>query len=302
MKVLEPDPPVLSRMDDYRVGERAALLLSLCRCKETQLFFVPGFSGVGKTANLFPAIRQALDSKRSQVEYLPFRDNPMKEVELRTYLQDLARRGHDRLVLVIDDTPMGTTAPYVPPTLPNYTTIVKEELPMILKTEARVILVGGGFFSTAEQESRLIQHYGGLVPPGAFRSFPIDVKPLNRSQAEEALTGEATQLTPDERRAFADFSLGYLPPFLRILRPFKVDPETSSLRGALDCFCNAYSSRYNGIAEILWWIGVIPEGARQTSNEGEVWEDAMTPELQRLIFGIDEEAAKFLTSVSSQGV
>lgn len=278
MRILEPDPPVLGRMDDYRIGERAALLLGLQRSPEVKLFLVPGFSGVGKSANLVPSIRRAMDAEKWEVEYLPVCDALVPKGELRRRLKEIARRSHDRLLVVTDDTPM-----VVEETIAE----VRDALPEILGAGARAVLVGGAFHSTDDQERLLFEHYGSLISPDSVWSVPVHVKPLNRMQATEVLSSEATRLSSEAYNTFAGFALGYLPPFLRVLRPFRIAPEIDSLRGALDCFCTEYKK---SIAEILEWRLTIPEGGTE--------DDVLSREVEDLIRGIDEEADRFFTRFS----
>ena len=283
----QPDDPLPIGLKGYRMPEAAALAHLLSPRSPQRLILVPGFKGTGKKTLV---VRQLLDYlARNQISSL-YVDASDSHTGLGTLKQKL--RTSNPSTLIIDE-----VCELQQKHLKNFRLLEREIKRFLEKSgDKKVVLIGGGVGSTSGQETLLRYDLRKLAEEKEIGVVPVEVKQLNRLQAGEVLLGESAQLSlfsaVDQNRSviekelFVDFVLNRIPPYLMVLRQFRLHQGILTLEGALSHFKETIEKDF--LISVLFPAGVFPEGAQGT--------DLLTPKVEKMLNRLDDDIEEILLS------
>ncbi len=267
---LPPDPPQVN-MNAYRLIEVAALGYYLRPEAPERLILVPGFTGTGKTDHLIPHLISASKTRGLNPLYIDLMDKNTGMGMLKRFM-----RSPTHPILILDELCLLSRSDEGK---------LRNSMKAYLQghEDRQLVLVyGGTHYSTQGQLIMLRDISRDLVSAERTTVVPIDVKPLNRLQAEEVLNSDA-RLTSEDRRRFTNFVLERLPSYLRVLRKFRLPRGVDTLEHALLNFQWVWEE---DLEKIMARACVRPCGATES--------EAVTPELQDVGRRLEEDAKTIL--------
>lgn len=276
VKPLPKDPPRVG-MAGYRIAEVTTLVHLLKYGSPYRLIFVPGYIGTGKKSYVVKEITHRLTKERRKFCSI---DMANRYEGFKTLRETLGASPLPSILILREISYLEPDAirKLINKLLPYYRTKHKKVV---------VVLMGGGFMSAECQAILFKEEFEGLiktVQEDGTIVVPIEVKPLNRNQAEEVLTGEASkEISGKSRKKYTDFVLNRVPPYLRALRSFSLSPRTMSLADAFQKFEETFNEE---MELIIKNAGLKPTDVRDETEESQSLEkirSALSSDISQLL-------------------